>query len=371
MRLANLVIVGLVIGCGSAAVAKAQFARPDQTDMAVDASTTASVIEEIVKALREGYVFPDVAEKISADLQGRLERKEYEKITSAKELAQTLTDQLQAVSKDKHLRVTYSYIVLRPENKQDEENPDSPQRQEMLAKAKARGASDKFGFEKVERLEGNIGYIRLRGFYPAELGGQAAADAMNSVADSDALIIDLRANGGGAPSMVALLCSYLFSAEPVHLNDQYSRVKDATHQWWTLPYVPGNRYEGKPVYVLTSERTFSAAEEFAYNLKALKRATIVGETTGGGAHPGGGRRLGDHFRMFVPTGRSINPVTKTNWEGTGVSPDVAVKADLALKTAHLAALKSVIPAEEARLERLRKTSETLEQELQAAESAAK
>ncbi|MEX2114665.1 MAG: S41 family peptidase, partial [Pirellulales bacterium] len=217
--------------------------------------------------------------------------------------------------------------------------------------------------EKVERLEGNIGYIQLRGFHPAELGGKAAAEAMQAVADTDALIIDLCTNGGGAPSMVALVCSYLFGPEPVHLNDLYFRPDDRTHQWWTLPYLPGDRYVGKPVYVLTSERTFSAAEEFAYNLKNLKRATIVGETTGGGANPGGRKRLDDHFTMFLPSGRAINPITKTNWEGTGVTPDVAVPAELALKAAQLAALKAIIPEHEARLEAMRKSSQTLEHEL--------
>ena len=152
---------------------------------------------------------------------------------------------------------------------------------------------------------------------------------MSFVANTDALIIDVRNNGGGAPSMVAYLCSYLFGPEPVHINDLYFRPENSTHQWWTLPHLPGKRYEGKPVYVLTSKRTFSAAEEFTYNLKTQKRATIVGETTGGGANPGGTRPVAEHFIVFVPSGRAINPITKTNWEGTGVAPDVAVAAELA------------------------------------------
>src|SRR4029079_14564144 len=183
----------------------------------------------------------------------------------------------------------------------------------------------------------------LRGFQPAQFGAETVVAAMNFVANTDALIVDLRRNGGGDPSMVSLISSYLFGSEPVHLNDLYFRPDDSTRQWWTLQYVPGKRYgDKKPVYVLTSNRTFSAAEEFTYNLKNLKRATIVGETTGGGAHPGGMRRIGEHFGMFIPTGRAINPISKTNWEGTGVKPDVDVPADQALKVAHIAALNVVL-----------------------------
>jgi C-terminal processing protease CtpA/Prc len=165
---------------------------------------------------------------------------------------------------------------------------------------------------------------------------------MNFLANTDALIVDLRRNGGGDPAMVALISSYLFAGETVHLNDLYWREGDSTRQWWTLPYVPGRRFgDKKPVYVLTAKRTFSAAEEFTYNLKNLKRATIVGETTGGGAHPGGGRRINNHFGVWVPTGRAINPYSKTNWEGTGVTPDIDVPADHALKVAYVDALKKV------------------------------
>jgi C-terminal processing protease CtpA/Prc len=265
-----------------------------------------------------------------------------------------------------------------PPRPNDDAKPNPREQAERREQMRSRMAAGNFGFEKLERLEGNVGYIDLRGFAPAEMAGESAAAAMNFLTNTDALIIDLRKNGGGDPSMVALLCSYLFSPEPVHLNDLYFRPDDSTHQWWTFPYVPGKRYEDKPVYLLTSQRTFSAEEEFTYNLKNLKRVTIVGETTGGGAHPGGGRPLDDHFGMFVPTGRAINPITKTNWEGTGVPPDVAVPADAALKTAHLAALRKIAedfetkktgpesPVDAVRLERVRKAIEGLEKEASAA-----
>jgi len=215
---------------------------------------------------------------------------------------------------------------------------EKEQQEEYLLKAKA----DNYGFHKVERRPGNIGFIDLRGFHDPKSGGETAAYAMNPMMNTEALIFDLRNNGGGNPFMVAFITSYLFDSEPFHLNSFYSRAKDDLSQSWTLPYVPGKRYGNKPVYVLTSNRTFSAAEEFAYNLKNLKRATIVGEVTAGGAHPGFSHQLNKHFSIFIPDGRAINPITQTNWEGTGVIPDVKTTQNEAYETAYELALLDVI-----------------------------
>ena len=319
--IAILVSVLLTFGDG---LAQGPAQQPDGT---IDAATRTEVIEGIVKHLNQGYVFPDVAAKMEKDLRDRLQKKEYDNVTSAIKFANLLTGHLQAVSHDKHLRVRYSHEPPRP-------NSDG---------GAAFLSSNNFGFEKVERLNGNIGYLDLRVFAPTESASDTAIAAMNFLANTDALIVDLRRNGGGSPAMVALLSSYLFDSQPVHLNSLYWRPSDTTQQWWTLPYVPGKRYgRKKDVYVLTSKRTFSAAEEFTYNLQNLKRATIIGETTGGGAHPGGVRRINDHFAVWVPSGRAINPISGTNWEGTGVKPDVDVPADQALKTAHLAALNKLM-----------------------------
>jgi C-terminal processing protease CtpA/Prc len=309
------------------------FAQPEQPDLTIDAATRTQVVDAILKRLNDSYVFPEVAKKMEQSIRERVEKKEYDQITSAKEFSKKLTDDLQAVSKDKHLRVRYSHQVI----------PERGPRREPTAEEQEQRKRDltwmNHGFGKVERLRGNIGYLEFFNFADEELGADTVAAAMNFVNGTDALIIDMRNNGGGNPAMVALVCSYLFGPEPVHLNDLYWREGNRTDEFWTKKEVSGKRYVNKDVYVLTSKRTFSGAEEFTYNLKNLKRATIIGETTGGGAHPGGGFRISEHFGMFVPTGRAISPITKTNWEGTGVTPDVAVPADQALLVARLMAMK--------------------------------
>jgi C-terminal processing protease CtpA/Prc len=322
-----LVSVGLLVSQGP----------PSGPDMTIDAKMRAEVIDGALKALNDNYVFPEIAQKMDQAIRERQKRKEYDSITSASKFAETLMENLREVSHDKHLRVRYSAEVIPPEE------PNHEPSAEELERERAFAARMNFGFEKVERLQGNIGYLDLRGFMPAVFVGDTAAAAMNFLANAQALIIDLRQNGGGDPATVALISSYLFGPEPVHLNDLYFRPTNQTHQWWTMPYVPGKRLAGKDVYVLTSHRTFSAAEEFTYNLKNLKRATIVGEVTGGGAHPGGPIRINDHFMVGVPSGRAINPISKTNWEGTGVEPDIKVAAPRALKTAHLMALEKESP----------------------------
>jgi hypothetical protein len=313
------------------AVAVAQ--QPEQPDLTIDAATRMQVIDGVLKRLNDSYVFPEVAKKMEQSIRERVNKKEYDQVTSAKEFATKLTSDLQAVSNDKHLRVRYSNRPI-PER--------GPQREPTAADREERKRELTWmnhGFSKVERLPGNIGYLEFLNFMDEELGAETVAAAMNFINGTDALIIDMRNNGGGNPAMVALVCSYLFGPEPVHLNSLYWREGNRTDEFWTKKEVAGKRYLNKDVYVLTSKRTFSGAEEFTYNLKNLKRATIIGETTGGGAHPGGGFRITEHFGMFVPTGRAISPITKTNWEGTGVTPDVAVPADQALITARVMALK--------------------------------
>ncbi|MFQ4137513.1 S41 family peptidase [Nodosilinea sp. PGN35] len=307
-------------------------------DIALDAAAIEAVMGALVTQL-DAYVFPEVAEKIQADLEQRLESGGYGNITGAQQLADTLTAQLQEMSGDRNLRLHFSPAPL-PHLKPDAA-PD-PQELERQHRASRRR---NFDINRVERLAGNVGYIQLFSFEPPEFAGESLAAAMTLVAHTDALIFDLRHNQGGSPATVALLCSYLLPAHPpVHLNDLYWSETDETHQWWTVPYVPGQRYLDKPVFALTSPETFSAAEEFAYNLQVHKRGAVVGETTRGGANPGRGFRLHDHFWVFMPTGQAINPTTGKNWDGTGVIPTVKVPAETALDTAHLMALNHLLEA---------------------------
>lgn len=293
-------------------------------DEKLDAVTRSHIVDAIVAKLTELYVYPDVAKKMEQALRDNQKNGAYDAVSDARAFAELLTDQLQAVSHDRHLGVRFMPTPL-PESDPGPSAEDKARFREHLEKMNC-------FFEKAERLDGNIGYIKFDEFGEVAICGPKATAAFASLGDVDAVIIDLRQNGGGDSEMVAFVSSYLF-AKKTRLNDIYERKANKTTQSWTTPDVPGKKLVKQPVFVLTSHDTFSAAEDFTYGLKNLKRATIVGETTGGGAHPTMGVRLDDHFMIGVPTGRSISPITKTDWEGTGVEPDVKVPADQALETA--------------------------------------
>lgn len=316
----------------------AGLSLPAQAQETISPEEQSLTIDSLIQSLEANYVFPDVARKMGEHLRRQYKSGAYRTLGSPVAFADKLTEDLQAISRDLHLRVRFNPEGARQMRAQDAAGaPEGPD--EHWLKAMRR---DNFGFQEVKILEGNIGYLGLRGFFPAEFGGETAAAAMNMLSNTGAIIFDLRQNGGGDPGMIQLLTSYLYDGrETVHLNSFFFRPTDDTTQTWTLPYVPGRRNPKAEVFVLTSGRTFSAAEEFTYNLKNLKRATIIGETTGGGAHPGGMRPIGERFVAFVPNGRAINPITHTNWEGTGVSPDVAVKQEKALEVAHQMALEKL------------------------------
>jgi hypothetical protein len=291
----------------------------------IDAATRAKVIDGAVAALNDTYVLPETAKKMEKTVRAHQQKGDYDAISDGDDFAKRLTDDFHAVSHDRHLHVVFSPAAL-PDL--DDQQPD-PKRQ---AEERTQMERLNCGFKKAEILEGNIGYLKLDFLAEPGICGPTVVAAMNFLANVDAIIFDLRENGGGDPKMVAFISSYLF-AERTHLNDLWTRKGDVTDQYWTEPYVLGKRLDGKPVFVLTSKNTFSGGEEFTNNLKVLKRATIVGETTGGGAHPVRGHRITEHFGIGVPFARAINPVTHTDWEGAGVEPDVKVDAPQALEVA--------------------------------------
>ena len=302
----------------------------------VDAARRSAVIATLATQLHDNYVFPDVAERISASLKSKDARGGYSAATDAAAFSDALSSDLKALGQDAHFRVAFAPgAQLRPQT------PGYVPTEAELDAMRGEITYMGFGLQRVERLEANVGYIELRGFGPPSMVAEALSAAMTLVSGTDALILDLRRNGGGEPSTVAYLMSHFFAeGDQRHLNDIYTRPTDSTQQYWTDPSVDV-RYD-KPVYVLTSAQTFSAGEECAYDFQTQKRATLVGETTGGGANPGDDLPIGHDFVAFIPTGRSINPVTHTNWEHVGVKPDIATTAADAQRTAYVAILKSLL-----------------------------
>jgi len=280
----------------------------------LDQTAVRKVIGGIAAELREGYVFPYKGAQTADALEKALGANAYAGVTDPAQFALQLTEQLQAITKDSHMRVIFGSPF------RNQPPPSAPQ---------------DAGFE-VKRLDGNIGYIHLARFVSPEVFKPAADDAMRNLSDTAALIIDMRDNGGGHPASVAYLISFFLEpGKRVHINDLIWRNRGTstfrTESFWSSPTPVC--YRDKPVYVLVGPKTYSAGEEFAYDLQVLKRVTVVGEKTRGGANPGGLNELGSSLFVVVPTGRAENPITHGNWGGVGVRPDVQATLGATLKTA--------------------------------------
>jgi len=290
-------------------------------------------IRELPQTVTDNYVYPAIAKKAKQYVLTLQEKGAYDTIQKGERLAAALTRDLQAITHDLHLRVFYSPTVL---PKQENSNGPSPEEIEGF-KQMLKGAN--YGIKEKSVLEGNIGYLNITMFAPLDFCADSLTAAVQAVINTDALIIDLRECGGSMdPDAIPFFSGYFFD-RPTHLNDLYFRNTGDTTQYWSYGWVPGKKYGNKPIYILTSGRTFSGAEEIAYDYKNLKRAILVGEQTKGGANPGGDMRVNDHFGVFVPNGCAINPITKTNWEGVGVTPDTVISAMKALHKAQLMAVQ--------------------------------
>ena len=307
----------------------------ETADVPIDAGMRADVVRALGDALEKNYVFPDKGIETGETLERLLESGKYDRFETANAFAEALRSDLREAGDDRHLQLRYD-----PEFVPQGDQADGPPSAEEVADTYRQMALHGFGVARTAMLPGNIGYIDLRFFGPPEAVAGAYESAIQLVSGSQALIIDLRSNGGGDPAAVAQFASHLFAEGDVrHLNSIYDRTEDRTREFWTDQSVE-TRYTG-PVYVLTSSRTFSGGEELAYDIQTQKRGTLFGETTGGGANPGGPVALAHGFTAFIPTGRAINPVTGTNWEHVGVKPEVSVPAEDALSTAFSAAIKAL------------------------------
>jgi C-terminal processing protease CtpA/Prc len=283
-------------------------------------------IHTLSQLMNDFYVFPEVAKLTEEHLLAQLKEGHFDQFENDETFAAALTESVQTINKDKHMRIRANRPFVALEY--------SPERmiEERLDQIN-RSRKGNFGLSNVQIMEGNVGYVDLRGFAGLE-NGKAVADAyMKLISRTDAVIIDLSKNGGGSPNMVQYLCSYFFD-QKLHLNSLYWREGNETQEYWTLDEVEGSKMPDVPLFVITSSKTFSAAEEFSYNMQTQKRATLVGQTSGGGANPGGTRSLNENLSVFIPTGKAINPITKTNWEGVGVIPEVETTIGETLNKAH-------------------------------------
>jgi hypothetical protein len=287
----------------------------------LSAAERRAVLDRVAKLMANDYVMEESGSRASKALRSARLREGFAGIADGEIFATRLTDDLRALTHDRHMWVGFSIEVVPPDP------PAGP----PAADPEALEASH-CGIGRTESLEPNIGYLELTEMADSAYCGPRLAAAMTKLADSAALIIDLRDNHGGAIDMVPLLGGYLFE-EPTHLDDLYTRHGEQREAHWSPVSVPGRRFLHKPVYILQSARTFSAAEELSYDLKVLGRATIVGETSGGGAHTVSPHRIGEHFWIGLPFATLIQPTSKANWEGVGVVPDIKVDAADALKVA--------------------------------------
>ena len=289
----------------------------------LDRDKITEIVNKVAELIQRFYIYEDVGNRISEDIKCKLGRGDYNGFKNIQRLTSRLTQDIQAVNGDKHLQV----LRFKEGTNAEDEGRVSKK--------------DNYGFKKVEMMVGGIGYIDLREFSHPSSAGPTARSAMHFLANSKALIIDLRNNGGGWSEMATLLSSYLFK-NPVLLSTGLTRYNNTSEETWTH-YVEGPDFSGIPVFILMGKRSFSSAEWLAYQLQAMKRATIVGEVSKGGAHGieyFNERELG--ISIKVSTTRSINPVTGKDWEKVGVVPDIRIAEDRALEAACAAGLDTLI-----------------------------
>ena len=294
--------------------------------------TKKRIIDTVLSCFESNYVYPEKSSIMADSILEKYRKGDYAQFTTTIALIDQLSIDLIQISEDRHIGIKYI---------EKAENSVSVNKHSLLSENIAGKRKENFKFRKAEWLPGNVGYIRFDQFEDTEYAADAAASAMSFVSECDALIIDLRYNPGGEEKMVRFLASYFFS-EPTLLNTRYFTIRDSLVQSWTDTSIPGKKFIGKNVYVLTSQNTASAAEAFTYILKNYNKAIVVGETTRGAAH-----WVQYHYfpslriEIKLPEARPINPVTKTNWEKTGIEPDIKIEEYKAFYRAYILALEKL------------------------------
>jgi C-terminal processing protease CtpA/Prc len=307
-----------------------------QADAPLGDAERGRVVTTTARLLDSLYVDRRLAHEMSAWLRDGLRNGRWDRIGSASAFADTVTAQLRAISHDQHV-----HLSLDARDSRLVENVTMAERKRRYDDAMQEITDGNFGIPETRILAGNVALLRMDNFIIPKFGSPALAAAMAMVNHSRALIIDLRHNGGGHSDQYVLMMSY-FLDRPVKIGESFTRPDSAIEQAWTYAVVPGPRYDpGKPVYVLTSRQTFSAAEALAGALRRYRHAIVVGDTTRGGGHTGDFYPIGTRFMLFVPTGASTNG---DDVEGAGLRPDVAVPSASALETAHRLALRTIVAA---------------------------
>lgn len=290
---------------------------------AADSVDVGAAVETLADLVTDEYFDAKIANRVADELKQNLQRGRYVNALAGRALANRLTQDMFAISKDKHLTV----FAIPP--KVDNSAATGKRR----LSREERGRRDNFGVKRVEILDGNVGYFELTHFYRPDEADEAIHAAMAVLLNTDALIIDMRSNTGGSPGTVATLASYLFDEANLPLFKIISR-DGSSQQYATLPTPPRNRNPSKPIYVLTSAQTFSAGEGLALILQERKRAMVVGEVTAGAGNPGRPFPINSQFEVVIPTGFISTAIAKASWEGTGVKPDVESNAEKAIDKAH-------------------------------------
>jgi hypothetical protein len=330
--------------CALILVLACSFRGASQTDKPpiVDSQLRQRLVDKITRELQAKYVAPDKVKEIASYVRTKLQSGAYNMFKDANDLASALTSDLRTASKDLHLLVTYNPALERALKNApvlpSVELPELPPTPEQLTTQR----QSNYDLRKLEIMSGNVGYLELRSFVDLNHSKDTAAAAMNFLANTDAVIIDLRHNPGGFINLEIFLASYFYGVDPVELLSRYHREGDVTVREWTLREVPGKRLQHADLYILTSRETGSAGEGFSFILQQRQRAKIIGEQTSGAGYGNKEFPIGDGFVFYISTFRQFDPRTGRGWQEAGVKPDIAVPGERALSVAHFEAVKNLV-----------------------------